>query len=43
MLEAMVAKKPVVTHLWFESWGQVGCYIDEKRLHTKRPQKGKGD
>lgn len=26
----MALGKPVVTHLWLESCGQAGCYIDEK-------------
>lgn len=30
MLEAIAFGKPVVTHLWLESCGQAGCFVDEK-------------
>ncbi|BFG15200.1 hypothetical protein CerSpe_014740 [Prunus speciosa] len=38
MLEAIAFGKPVVTHLWLESCGQAGCFVDEKS-HILRDNK----
>ncbi|CAI9761440.1 unnamed protein product [Fraxinus pennsylvanica] len=41
MLEAIALGKPVVTHLWLESCGQVGCFIDEKSYILRDDKKEK--
>ncbi|KAH0992856.1 hypothetical protein GBA52_004339 [Prunus armeniaca] len=38
MLEAIAFGKPVVSHLWLESCGQAGCFVDEKS-HILRDNK----
>lgn len=41
MLEAIAHGKPVVNHLWLESCGQAGCYIDEKKYILRDAKKEK--
>lgn len=41
MLEAMAVGKPVVTHLWLESYEQSGFYIDEDRYILRDLKKEK--
>lgn len=41
MLEAIAFGKPVVTHLWLESCGQAGCFIDERSYILRDARKEK--
>ncbi|KAG5554914.1 hypothetical protein RHGRI_012464 [Rhododendron griersonianum] len=41
MLEAIALGKPVVTHLWLESCGQAGCFIDERTYILRDAKKEK--
>lgn len=41
MLEFIAEGKPVVTHLWLESCGQVGSLIDEKNFILRDARKEK--
>lgn len=41
MLEAMASGKPVVTHLWLESIGQVKVHIDEEAYLLQDTKKEK--
>ncbi|XP_058210195.1 uncharacterized protein LOC131322759 isoform X3 [Rhododendron vialii] len=41
MLEAIAFGKPVVTHLWLESCGQAGCFIDERTYILRDAKKEK--
>lgn len=41
MLEAIAFGKPVVTHLWLESMGQVKLYMDEEAFLLRDSRKEK--
>ncbi|XP_073300464.1 uncharacterized protein [Primulina huaijiensis] len=41
MLEAIAFGKPVVTHLWLESCGQVSCFVNEKNYILRDPRREK--
>ncbi|CAL5337809.1 unnamed protein product [Camellia sinensis] len=41
MLEAIAFGKPVVTHLWLESCGETGCFMDERNYILRDAKKEK--
>ena len=41
MIEAMIAGRPVVTHLWLENSGQASYFIDENKYILKDAKKKK--
>ena len=41
MIEAMIAGRPVVTHLWLENSGQASYFIDENKYILEDAKKEK--